>query len=485
MKYRNMSGPALGRGRTNRAGDGTDASANAPRVVPGPVNVTVAGAGLDTYIPTIPEVKESDIKSKFKVQVLTPIEGRPTYDKMRTMTQEMGRNALGVQVPFGGGKRGCLGIVYSAAKFLAEAGEAWTVPNSQGAYPTFAPNATEDQKKKEISEFIEREKGIKTVEATEELLKGMFIEAIDEDYVVELKEGLREYDGVTLLELLDHVKKYAKMDDEVHRLIILDFQKPPNMDLPIDKYFAKQEECRMLVTDTENPITDAAMVLQLTQHMGKVAPLTKKTVKFKKKDPTLRTWKLAKEYFRDLIEDMDDENKAMGTEVEHQANAVITTSQAEQKARDDIAEKMSGSFEALACAAVAKSDMLDNHTTTINSLTNTVGQLTATNKRLVDELAVALAMCVKPPPGLTTPTLPAPAASTSGHVLNSAGIACPAVLKHWGKWYFVNTQDCKTCGKSTTHVPANCLELPENAEQKKKVEASNARYKARKEKGTN
>ena len=112
------------------------------------------------------------------------------------------------------------------------------------------------------------------------------------------------------------------------------------MDLPIDKYFAKQEECRMLVADTENPITDASMVLQLTQHMGKVAPLTKKTVKFKKKDATLRTWKLAKEYFCDLIEDMDDENKAMGNEVEHQANAVITTSQAEQKARDDIAVKM-------------------------------------------------------------------------------------------------------------------------------------------------
>ena len=73
------------------------------------------------------------------------------------------------------------------------------------------------------------------------------------------------------------------------------------------------------------------MVLQLTQHMGKVAPLTKKKVKFKKKNATLRTWKLAKEYFRDLIEDMDDENKAMGNEAEHQANAVITTSQAEKR----------------------------------------------------------------------------------------------------------------------------------------------------------
>lgn len=234
------------------------------------------------------------------------------------------------------------------------------------------PQCYRRPKEKEISEFIEREKGIKTVEATEELVKGMFIEAINEDYVVEFKEDLREYDGVTLLELLDHVNKYTKMDNEVHRLIILDFQKPPNMDLPIDKYFAKQEECRMLVADTENPITDAAMVLQPTQHMRKLAPLTKKTVKLKKKNPTLWTWKLAKEYFRNLIEDMDNKNKAMGTEVEHQANAVMSASQAEQKANDDIAENMSGSFDALACAAVAKSDMLDKHTTTIKSLTDAV-----------------------------------------------------------------------------------------------------------------
>ena len=130
-----------------------------------------------------------------------------------------------------------------------------------------------------------RKKGIKTVEATEEFLKGMFIDAIDEDYVVELKEGLHEYDGRTLRELLDHVHKYAKMDDEVHRHIMNNFQQPPNMDLPIDKYFAKQEECRQLVADNKNPITDAAMVLQLTQHMGKVAPPDKENSKIQKESP--------------------------------------------------------------------------------------------------------------------------------------------------------------------------------------------------------
>ena len=126
-------------------------------------------------------------------------------------------------MPFGGGKRGCLGVVYSDEKFLAEAGVQWVVPVSEGPYPTFPANATEDMKKKEISEFIKREKGIETVVVVEDLLKGMFLEAIDEDYIVELKDGLREYDGRSLRDLLAHVKKYGKMDDTVHHKIIDDF----------------------------------------------------------------------------------------------------------------------------------------------------------------------------------------------------------------------------------------------------------------------
>ena len=84
-----------------------------PQVNPALVNVTVAGANLDVYIPTILEIRESDITSKFKVKVFIPIDRRPTYKKMRALTQELGRNALGIQVPFRGGERGCLEQVYS------------------------------------------------------------------------------------------------------------------------------------------------------------------------------------------------------------------------------------------------------------------------------------------------------------------------------------------------------------------------------------
>ena len=355
-----------------------------------------------------------------------------------------------------------------------EAGQSWTVPATEGSYPTFAANASEDEKKREISAFIQREKGIKTVRAVEELLKNMFLESIDEDYVVELKDGLREYDGRTLRDLLGHVKKYGKMDDAVHAKIMEDFRKAPNMDLPIDKYFAKQEECKKLVADTDNPISDAGMVLQLTQHLGRIASLNRKVVKFKKRsDPADRTWAKGKEYFRECIEDLEDENVLLGAEPNMQANAATNTSTIEDKVRDEMAERLEGSFEALASAAVAKSTTIDSHTATIASLTKSVAQLTIANKTLTDQLAAALALCGKP--GASPPVKPPPPPGFPStpidtiHILNTAGIACPARKAKDGTWHFVAGQHCGTCNKSgVTHIPADCFALPANAEKKEK-----------------
>ena len=63
--------------------------------------------------------------------------------------------------------------------------------SSSVAYPTFAAYATDDEKKLAISEFIRDEHGIKVVDAVRELFKNQSIEAIDEDYILDLR--MREF----------------------------------------------------------------------------------------------------------------------------------------------------------------------------------------------------------------------------------------------------------------------------------------------------
>ena len=65
-----------------------------------------------------------------------------------------------------------------------------------------------------------------------------------------------------MLDLLTHVRSnYATMDDIVYNSIIKSFAEPPDMDLPIDKYFTKQEECRLLASDSDNPIPSRSCAL--------------------------------------------------------------------------------------------------------------------------------------------------------------------------------------------------------------------------------
>ena len=138
---------------------------------------------------------------------------------------------------------------------------------------------------------------------------------------------------------------------------------------------------------------------------------------------------------------MDDENKAYGMEPGLQANTAAVASQqkaeAEQKARDEIADKMSGSFEALASATVAKAETIDHNAVAIASLTKLAAELTATNKRLVDQLAEALTHTVRgpnrPPPGIPAPsTVSSTTLPQTTHIRNTAGVAYPAVLKSSG-----------------------------------------------------
>jgi hypothetical protein len=126
---------------------------------------------------------------------------------------------------------------------------------------------------------------------------------------------------------------------------------------------------------------------------------------------------------------------------------------------------MRDSFSTLAASAVAKSDTLDANAATIASLSNTIAELTATNKKLVAALAAAKqgGRNVNPPPGFAAD------ANMTGHSLNALGDLCPT--KKFcpnGRWQFVTKQFCKTYNNMVNHVPADCSELPGNEKKSKR-----------------
>ena len=352
------------------------------------VNVTVEGTGLDCMIPVIPRADKSDIKAGFKFAVLTEIKGKPTYEQMKEITRQMARNALTVKVSFGGGKHGLLALVIGDDEFLKETTKTWIVPETQGAFPTIAANATEINKKKTISKFIRDETDVLIVEAAHDLLKGQFIDCIEECYIKELYDGYSEYDNRTLFELLDHVNsKYASMDDHVLEEIMDKFEEPPDLAVPIDVYYAKQEECQRLAEGTDHKIKDGDMVKMLQKHMGASGTLTRKKVKFDKRDKAQKTWINGKLYYREALEDMEEESKCAGTD-EFLANSTVTNKSKSSHldtVRNEMVDRMGDSFDALAMAAEASKSTYEDQARTISTLTTANAELTSIVKKLTEK----------------------------------------------------------------------------------------------------
>ena len=135
----------------------------------GQTNVTVLV--MDSFVPTVPEPSTDAIETKFPHKVLTKIEGLPTYSDFHLLREELFRNALSAKSPFGGGNHGHIGACMDPTAYTIETGGAvWNVPPSAGMFPTFPANATDSTKKRLIAEFVRDEKGIKTAEATINLL---------------------------------------------------------------------------------------------------------------------------------------------------------------------------------------------------------------------------------------------------------------------------------------------------------------------------
>ena len=183
-----------------------------------------------------------------------------------------------------------------------------------------------------------------------------------------------------------------------------------------------------------------------------------------------------KTWFRRDLKAISDEAKGAGIEPGYQANMSIKTPSPQDEARNDVPAGMRESFGQLAQAAVAKSDTIDAHAATIAALYKTIAELTSTNAILVTALVAKESRTIAPPPGFN-PTVTV-TANTTGHTVNSAGIACP-MKKKFGRMSFVVPQHCAVCNKAEQwHLPQNCLEAPHNTTLKAKILTRRAADKA-------
>ena len=280
-----------------------------------------------------------------------------------------------------------------AMTYTIETGGAiWNVPTTAGMFPIFPAGANDDEKKRLIAEFVRDETGIKIAEATINLLRNQLLEAVDEEYYMELYDNIFRYDRVDPADFLAHILKYyAVIDDDVLESNTKEFEEPPDMSLPIDIYYRKQERCRQLATDGTVPISEADMVLKLQIHMGKSGMVNGAYTKWKRKASADRKWAPGKIFFRLAIKEAGNITKLAG-ESDFSANSLTQLQKETQDTvREKMVEQMGEAFDNLAMAATAKQDTMDSMVKSIADLTDANSRLTKANQTLTQQLQKALA----------------------------------------------------------------------------------------------
>ena len=126
--------------------------------------------------------------------------------------------------------------------------------------------------------------------------------------------------------------------------------------------------------------------MQVQTHLGATGLINKKYLAWKKKAAAERKWAPAKKYFRATISNVEDLNKLTTDEAGLTANAVVANKNTEQQVREEIAEKLGESFDTLEMAATVKNNTIEIPVKTISELTSNNSELTATVKKLTNQL---------------------------------------------------------------------------------------------------
>ena len=139
--------------------------------------------------------------------------------------------------------------------------------------------------------------------------------------------------------MLEHIfTNYAKIDDTLLIKNKRDFEEPPDLNLPIEVYFKKQEQCQRLAADGKVPISEADIVMQVQTDLGATGLINTKCLAWKKKVAMERKWAPAKKYFCAAINNVKELNNLTTGEAGLTSNAGVSDKNTEQQVREEMAE---------------------------------------------------------------------------------------------------------------------------------------------------
>jgi hypothetical protein len=150
----------------------------------------------------------ADIRDEVRKETATKIHGQPTDHDVTLLEKELIAIAATIPSTLGGGNHGHAGLIVEPAKYLTmTGGTAFIQPGNPGIYPAgLAPNAAAGTRAREEAEHKELIAQYEIHKGVEQALKDIIIQAVDEDYLLEIEDETLGFLNETPRSMIIHLR---------------------------------------------------------------------------------------------------------------------------------------------------------------------------------------------------------------------------------------------------------------------------------------
>ena len=332
------------------------------------------------------------VKDSFPFLSVEPIIGQPTYDSIRGLHKKLNANAASVHSHLGNGKLGLLYLTVKPEIYNTLSEVEFVPPENPGPTVNIPENGTQHQILAAQKLHEENRKLFIQYDACDRALKQLLIGAVDDMFINALCDIHVGYANVTTLQLLTHLyTTYGKITDADLRKNLDLMNEPFDVNLPVETFFRRIEECVDYASNGQTPFSKEQVVSSAFCSIQKSGFFSEDCREWKRMPTVTKTWDRFKAHFTRAYEDLKESQQTAGT-AGYAGNAV----------NNETASALTN----LANAAVADRETMANLTATINSLTR---QLADTNNKLSQAVALTNTLQAemaalkrnKPPPRMT------------------------------------------------------------------------------------
>jgi hypothetical protein len=193
---------------------------------------------------------------------VTVIIGQPTNQDIDSLEDELMEIASNQHSDLGGGLHGHAGLLKSAAEYeLMAPGTPFLFPANPGFYPQGnIPAAQCGQWEAEHKGLIAQ---FQTCVGARKGLKDLILEAVEEDYLLELQAEGSAYLNVTPLQMLTHLRdRWGTMDYVDITALLAECDAPWNAAEVPQKYFNRMDKARKQLAHANVQVDERAMVVK-------------------------------------------------------------------------------------------------------------------------------------------------------------------------------------------------------------------------------